>query len=127
MVLLKYWSVPEDMGQRQNTTCDKDEKDHGVASVGGEGKQLRTPVFGKEMSEQRQETGLYNHKWYEERALEVIIPNTKPRRHPVTFQEQANSRQTKGSCVSCKSSLKHVTCNDRLLWIPKEWEGQGWD
>lgn len=42
--------------------CNKDEKGHGTASVGGEGKQLRTPVFGKETSEQGQETGLYNHK-----------------------------------------------------------------
>lgn len=33
-----------------------------MASVGGEGKQLRTPVLGKETSEQGQETGLYNHK-----------------------------------------------------------------
>lgn len=98
-----------------------------MASVGGEGKQLRTPVFRKETSEQRQKTGLYNHKWYEERALEVIIPNTKPGRHSVTFQEQANSRQSKGSCVSWKSSLKHVTCTDRLLWRPKGWEGHGWD
>lgn len=62
MVFLKYWLVPEDMGWRENTMCNKDEKGHGMASVGGEGKQLRTPVFGKETSEQGQETGLYNHK-----------------------------------------------------------------
>lgn len=62
MVFLKYWLVPEDMGWRENTMCNKDEKGHGMASVGGEGKQLRTPVFGKETSKQGQETGLYNNK-----------------------------------------------------------------